>query len=153
MSSLPKTITATNGAAAPPVTASAYAPASADPMRLATVTMQAVDRIGAATAEQIETTAVELEIGAKEVADKLRELGAAIRGHSELASKHITDYCEKAMSVLENVATLQVKLTGAEPAAANVEIAAEHLRIPAFLMRERERATAERVAREKRGAT
>jgi hypothetical protein len=39
---------------------SAYAPAKADPIRLASATIQAVDRIGAATYEEIEKTADEI---------------------------------------------------------------------------------------------
>jgi hypothetical protein len=89
---------------------SAYAPAKADPIRLASATIQAVDRIGAATSEEIEKTADEIMSGATEIAEKLRALAAAIREHSKIANEHVTGFCSKATAVLEGVRDLQQKL-------------------------------------------
>jgi uncharacterized coiled-coil DUF342 family protein len=96
---------------------SVYAPAKADPVRLASATIQAVDRIGAATSEEIEKTADEIIRGADEIAEKLRELASAIREHSKIAHEHVTEFCDKATSVLEGVRGLQHKLeaNGREP--------------------------------------
>ena len=89
---------------------SAYAPTKADPIRLASATIQAVDRIGAATAEEIEKTADEIMSGATEIAEKLRALATAIREHSKIANEHVTGFCSKATSVFEGVRDLQRKL-------------------------------------------
>jgi hypothetical protein len=89
---------------------SAYVPAKADPVRLASATIQAVDRIGAATSEEIEKTADEIMRGATEIAEKLRALASAIREHSKVANEHVTGFCNKATSVLEGVRDLQQKL-------------------------------------------
>jgi hypothetical protein len=89
---------------------SAYGPAKADPMRLASATIQAVDRIGAATSEEIEKTADEIIRGATEIAEKLRALASAIREHSKIANEHVSGFCNKATSVLEGVRDLQLKL-------------------------------------------
>src|ERR1700731_219123 len=89
---------------------SAYALTKADPIRLANATIQAVDRIGAATAEEIEKTADEIMRGATEIAEKLRALATAIREHSKIANEHVSGFCNKATSVLEGVRDLQLKL-------------------------------------------
>jgi hypothetical protein len=89
---------------------SAYAPAKVDPIRLASATIQAVDRIGAATSEEIEKTADEIMRGASEIAEKLRALAIAIREHSKIANEHVSGFCNKATSVLEGVRDLQMKL-------------------------------------------
>jgi hypothetical protein len=89
---------------------SAYAPAKVDPIRLASATIQAVDRIGAATSEEIERTADEIMRGATEIAEKLRKLASAIREHSKIANEHVSEFCGKATSVLEGVRDLQMKL-------------------------------------------
>src|SRR6202790_3079209 len=89
---------------------SAYAPAKVDPIRLASATVQAVDRIGAATYEEIEKTADEIMRGATEIAEKLRTLASAIREHSKIANEHVSGFCSKATSVLEGVRDLQLKL-------------------------------------------
>jgi hypothetical protein len=89
---------------------SAYAPTKADPIRLASATVQAVDRIGAATSDEIERTADEIMRGATEIAEKLRALASAIREHSKIANEHVSDFCNKATSVLEGVRDLQLKL-------------------------------------------
>jgi uncharacterized coiled-coil DUF342 family protein len=112
---------------------SAYAPAKADPLRLASVTIQAVDRIGEATSEEIEKTADEIMHGANEIAEKLRELASAIREHSKIANEHITEFCDKATSVLEGVRGLQHKLevNGREPEATAAE--ADMLPLPTLI--------------------
>jgi hypothetical protein len=89
---------------------SAYAPTKADPIRLANATIQAVDRIGAATSEEIEKTADEIMNGATEIAEKLRALATAIREHSRIANEHVTGFCNKATTVLEGVRGLHQKL-------------------------------------------
>jgi hypothetical protein len=89
---------------------SAYAPAKVDPIRLASATIQAVDRIGAAASEEIEKTADEIMRGATEIAEKLRALATAIREHSKIANEHVSGFCNKATSVLEGVRDLQLKL-------------------------------------------
>jgi hypothetical protein len=71
---------------------SAYAPAKADPIRLASATIQAVDRIGAATSEEIEKTADEIMRGAADVTEKLRELAGAIREHSKITNEHVSGF-------------------------------------------------------------
>jgi methyl-accepting chemotaxis protein len=81
-----------------------------DPLRLASATIQAVDRIGAATSEEIEKTADEIMRGATEIAEKLRELAGAIKEHSRIANEHVAGFCDKATSVLEGVRGLQQKL-------------------------------------------
>src|ERR1700731_3948472 len=89
---------------------SAYAPTKGDPIRLASATVQALDRIGAATSEEIEKTADKIMRGATEIAEKLRALASAIREHSKIANEHVSDFCNKATSVLEGVRDLQQKL-------------------------------------------
>jgi len=89
---------------------SAYSPVKSDPIRLASATIQAVDRIGAATSEEIEKTADEIMRGATEIAEKLRALATAIREHSRIANEHVSGFCTKATSVLEGVRDLQLKL-------------------------------------------
>jgi hypothetical protein len=78
-----------------------------DPLRLASATIQAVDRIGEAAAEEINEAADEIVRGADEIAEKLRELAAAIRGHSKVAHQHISLFCDKATSVLDGIRNLQ----------------------------------------------
>jgi hypothetical protein len=89
---------------------SAYAPTKSDPVRLASATIQAVDRIGEATSEEIERTADEVMRGATEISEKLRALASAIREHSKIANEHVSGFCEKATTVFEGVRDLQLKL-------------------------------------------
>jgi hypothetical protein len=89
---------------------STYGPTKVDPLRLASATIQAVDRIGEATSEEIEKTADEIMRGATEISEKLRALATAIREHSKIANEHVSDFCNKATSVLEGVRDLQLKL-------------------------------------------
>ena len=110
---------------------SAYAPTKADPIRLASATIQAVDRIGAATYEEIEKTADEIMRGATEIAEKLRELASAIREHSRIANEHVSGFCSKATSVFEGVRDLQLKLELNERETEPIED--EILPVPVFL--------------------
>jgi hypothetical protein len=89
---------------------SEYAPTKSDPIRLASATIQAVDRIGEATSEEIERTADEIMRGATEIAEKLRALATAIREHSKIANEHVSGFCEKATTVFEGVRDLHLKL-------------------------------------------
>jgi hypothetical protein len=114
---------------------SAYAPAKSDPIRLASATIQAVDRIGAATSEEIENTADEIMRGATEIAEKLRTLAGAIREHSKIANEHVADFCDKATAVLEGVRDLQIKLDDNQPAAAANEVEADAPPVPSLIRR------------------
>jgi uncharacterized coiled-coil DUF342 family protein len=112
---------------------SAYAPTKADPLRLASATIQAVDRIGEATSEEIEKTASEITRAAAEIAEKLQELAHAIREHSKVANEHVAQFCQKATSVFDGIRDLQLKLE-VEPGEANAaETKDEALTMPAFL--------------------
>jgi hypothetical protein len=110
---------------------SAYAPTKADPIRLASATIQAIDRIGAATSEEIEKTADEIMRGATEVSEKLRELADAIREHSKIANEHVLGFCSKATSVFEGVRDLQFKLELNERETEPIED--EIMPVPVFL--------------------
>jgi hypothetical protein len=91
-----------------------YVPAKADPLRLASATIKAVDQIGIATSDEIEKTADEIIRGATEIAQRLRELANAIREHSRIANEHVAGFCDKASSVFEGVRALQDKLLNDE---------------------------------------
>src|SRR5476649_613973 len=91
---------------------SGYEPPKADPIRLASATIQAVDRIGEATSEEIEKTADEIMRGATEIAEKLRDLAGAIREHSKIANEHVAGFCDKATSVFDGIRDLQQRLEG-----------------------------------------
>ena len=112
---------------------SAYAPTKADPIRLASATIQAIDRIGAATSEEIEKTADEIMRGATEVSEKLRELADAIREHSKIANEHVSGFCNKATSVFEGVRDLQMKLELNERETEIETIEDKILPVPVFL--------------------
>jgi hypothetical protein len=118
---------------------SAYSPPKADPIRLASATIQAVDRIGEATSEEIEKTADEIIRGATEIAEKLRDLANAIRAHSKIANEHVAGFCDKATSVFDGIRDLQQKLerTGHAPDTADApDIAGagdDMLPMPVFL--------------------
>lgn len=101
-----------------------------DPLRLASATIQAVDRIGAAAAEEIDETADEMMRGAAEIAGKLRELAEAIRGHSKIAHEQVMVFCDKAASMLDGIRNLQGRLESAEQ---EHGIRKNHDDIPAFL--------------------
>lgn len=112
---------------------SAYAPVKADPIRLASATIQAVDRIGAATSEEIEKTADEITRGATEIAEKLRALATAIREHSKIANEHVSDFCNKATAVLEGVRDLQMKLEVNESEPTNDDAARDTSPVPSLI--------------------
>ena len=113
---------------------SAYAPTKADPIRLASATIQAVDRIGETTSEEIERTASEITQGAAEIAAKLQELANAIREHSKIANEHVTQFCEKATSVFDGIRHLQRTLEGDDRGdSSESEIKEEVLQVPIFL--------------------
>jgi hypothetical protein len=88
----------------------AYSSAQHDPLRLVNATIQAVDKIGLTTAEEIERTAEQVLSGANEVADELRRLSVAIREHSKVAGDHVTAFCNKATTVLDVIRDLQDKV-------------------------------------------
>ena len=110
-----------------------YAPTKADPIRLASATILAVDRIGAATSEEIEKTADEITRGAAEIAQKLQELATAIREHSKIANEHVATFCEKATSVFDGIRDLQQKLEGERGDSSEATIKDEVLQVPVFL--------------------
>jgi hypothetical protein len=112
---------------------STHGKTQADPIRLANATIQAVDRIGEATSEEIEKTADEIMRGATEIAEKLRELASAIRAHSKIANEHVSGFCNKATSVFEGVRDLQLKLEVDESEPKIEESADEILPVPIFL--------------------
>jgi hypothetical protein len=113
----------------------AYAPVKADPIRLASATIQAVDRIGAATSEEIEETADEIMRGATEIAEKLRALATAIREHSRIANEHVAGFCNKATLVLEGVRDLQLKLDVNENGAEGNEAVEDVSPLPSLIRR------------------
>ena len=84
--------------------------AASDPVEMATLTVRAVDQIGAAAASEIEKAANALEQRASEIAEKLRNLAAAVREHSQLAGASVSEFCEKSTSVIETIRALQERL-------------------------------------------
>jgi methyl-accepting chemotaxis protein len=110
-----------------------YAPTKADPIRLASATILAVDRIGAATSEEIEKTAHEITRGAAEIVQKLQELANAIREHSKIANEHVATFCEKATSVFDGIRDLQHTLEVNERKAEIETADQEILPMPVFL--------------------
>ena len=106
-----------------------------DSLRLASVTVQAVDQVGENTAGEIEKTAEQVTAGAAEIADKLRELADAVRQHTEIVGKQVESFCAKATSVFEDIAEIKERL-GAnrhKPEAEKAED--ENLPVPEFLTR------------------
>jgi hypothetical protein len=101
-----------------------------DPLRLASATIQAVDRIGEAAAEEINGAADELIRGANEIAAKLRELAEAIRGHSKIAHEQVAVFCDRATSVLDGIRDLPGRLAETER---DPEIQKIQDEIPSFL--------------------
>lgn len=82
------------------------------PLRLASATIQGVDRIGEAAAEEIDRTAAEITRGAAEIAEKLSELAEAIRGHSRIAHEQIAAFCDKATFLIDALPNLRERLDG-----------------------------------------
>jgi hypothetical protein len=81
-----------------------------DPIKLANITIKAVDRIGGAAATEIEDAARCLEEAAAKIAENLRELAGAVREHSRVAGEHVEQFCGKATSVIESIRALQERL-------------------------------------------
>lgn len=90
--------------AKPPV--NAYAPGA-----ISEITVEAVDKIGQATAAQIEHTAETIEAGAKELGDRLRKLAGAMREHTRLASQDVSEFCLKMASARATIRGLEVEIT------------------------------------------
>jgi hypothetical protein len=116
---------------APP--SSPCAPANTNPIRLAAVTIEAVDQIGCAASGEIERAADDLIHGANEVADNLRKLATAIREHSKVAGVRVSDFCTKATEMMEGVRELQVTLA-ADHSKGNVE--ADGNKLPEMVRRD-----------------
>jgi hypothetical protein len=60
-----------------------------DATRLASATIQAMDQLGGAAADDIEGTAEQVMSGASDVATKLHELATVISHHSEIANARV----------------------------------------------------------------
>jgi hypothetical protein len=86
------------------------APRTSDPVEMATLTVQAVDQIGAAAASEIEKAANSFEKRASDIAEKMRKLAAGVREHSQLAGASVAEFCEKSTSVIETIRALQERL-------------------------------------------
>ncbi|HEY6254423.1 MAG TPA: hypothetical protein VIY51_01390 [Xanthobacteraceae bacterium] len=95
--------------------------------------MNAVDRIGEATSEEIEKTADEIMRGATEIAEKLHALASAIRQHSKIANEHVRGFCDTATSVFECVRDLQQKLEVSENEPRTKEAADDASPLPALI--------------------
>lgn len=85
---------------------------ASNPARLAVITPMSVERIGSAAAEGLEQKADQLEAEARIVADKLRELAAAVRGHTEIANARVAAFCTMQAGVLETVVGLEARISG-----------------------------------------
>lgn len=88
------------------------APRTRDPIRLASVTVKAVDQIGEAAAAEIEDAAAQLEAAAAEIGTKLRSLAKAVRDHSRIAGEHVEGFCNRSTAVIETVRAMQARLDG-----------------------------------------
>jgi hypothetical protein len=92
-------------------------PPQTDPMRLASVTLKAVDQIGAGAGDEIDRAAAQIEAGAKEIADLLRELSAAVRDHCAIAAERVSAFCERSNEVLGTIRGLKDRISAqVEPA-------------------------------------
>ncbi|MDB5612102.1 MAG: hypothetical protein JWP25_9002 [Bradyrhizobium sp.] len=119
---------------APRLPSSPYSPGATpdDPVRLAGITVRAVDKIGEAAAKEIDDTADAFETQAKTISDKLRELANAMREHTVVANTHVAEFGEKANSVVDLIRDLEVKLGGGTIAQAAAAID-DGAKIPEFL--------------------
>ena len=86
---------------------STRAPTDAAPPPIANATVQAVNKLGAITSDEVEKTADEIMRGAAEIAERLGQLADAIRYHSQVASEEVADFCGRATSVFEAIIQLQ----------------------------------------------
>jgi hypothetical protein len=87
------------------------APAT-DPLKLADVTVAAVDQIGDHASKEIDRAAEEVRKGAEEVAQALEELSAAIREHTIKASQEVAEFVRKSTHTVGIVRELQEKVFG-----------------------------------------
>lgn len=94
------------------LTVAVAVPDQSDPIRLAGITVKAVDRIGEAAAIEIEEAATALENAASQISTKLRSLAKAVRDHSQIAGEHVAGFCKQSTEVIETVRVLQLKLDG-----------------------------------------
>jgi predicted transcriptional regulator len=94
-------------------------PRAADPLKLAGITVQAVDQIGESAAHEIEQAAAAVEEAAGEIGTKLRKLAEAVREHSRIAGEHVAEFVDRSTSVIETIRALQERLEAAEPKKGN----------------------------------
>jgi hypothetical protein len=94
-------------------------PRTRDPIKLAGVTIEAVDQIGESCAAEIETAAQAVTDAADKVAGNLRDLAAAVREHTKIAGEHVGQFCGKATTVIEGLRALQQRLDAGEPKKGN----------------------------------
>jgi hypothetical protein len=102
----------------------------ADPLRLAGVTIRAVDQIGAVAAEEIERAADELGRRSNEIINDVRKLADSIRSHTKATRDRVSDFCDKATSIVEGVRELQEKLRPGEPGSQQEQTAEIELPLP-----------------------
>lgn len=86
----------------------------ADPLRLAGVTVRAVDQIGKAASDEIQRAADELGRSANETIDEIRKLADSIRSYTKATSDRVFDFCDKTTSIVEGVRELHDKLRAGE---------------------------------------
>lgn len=102
-----------------PLPVSDYAP-QRDPLRLAGVTLKAVDEIGDRAAAEISEAAKTLRTGADMVASNLEQLADAILAHTKEAGSHVQEFLDHAEQVLTTVRALQARpANGAPPSDGN----------------------------------
>jgi hypothetical protein len=90
--------------------ASDYAPMNLNPLRLADVTIKAVDQLGVVIADEIEKTAGDIMRGANEIASKLHEWANVIRQRTEIANQQVESFCARATSMFGAVVELREQL-------------------------------------------
>lgn len=98
-------MTAITRLTAPPV--SSYAPGG-----ISEVTVEAVDKIGTATSDQIRHTADRIEAEANAIGNKLRELAAVYDEQTRLASEKISDFCLHMTAARAMVSGLEGQVSG-----------------------------------------
>lgn len=90
---------------------------TSNPARLAVITPLSVDAIGNAAAGGIEQVIDQLGKEQADLVGKLRELAAAIRGHTQIANERIAAFCTMQAEVLEKVKGLETRIGGRPEAA------------------------------------
>jgi len=78
-------------------------PPNPDPIKMAGLILKSVHKVGVEAGREVDEVAEMLLQGAQEVADNLRRLADAIRGHSDEASRHVEVFAAKATAALEGV--------------------------------------------------